>query len=281
MLMVQRNLFMEDGETMNARRLTVLFTLCVAACCSLACHQTIPHIPFEGRPHDLYPGAPINEEARFYRIGVGDLITVLILRHPEFSGEAKVDPYGTIMLPLTFDRVQVAGLTLDQASEEISKVVSPYVMLPPKTVVRLRESNSRFFYVMGAVGMPGKYPLGDERLYVREALVRAAWPLREASLHRAKLVSSGPEHNVIREINLKELLYRGDLRQNYEMKPGDIVWVPRSWAREISYWARVWLEPFALLLSYDQMATELYTMPTWQEKKDLYDGRYGPWSYNR
>ncbi|HUT25403.1 MAG TPA: polysaccharide biosynthesis/export family protein [Sumerlaeia bacterium] len=225
------------------------------------CSRGLPHVPFEGRRHDLYPGAPQTGEDR-YRVGVGDMLRLMVWRHAEFCGEVTVDATGAIALPLTYERMSVAGLTLIEVEGKLAEAIKPYVLQPPQVSVELADSESRFFYVLGDVNEPGKYPMGDERVYVREAVVRANWPKRTAALARARLVSSNPDKSDARKINLKRILLDGDLTENYELKPGDIVVVPRSFASAFVWHASQWLQPFAVLLGYDSMVTEFYDLPT-------------------
>jgi polysaccharide export outer membrane protein len=225
------------------------------------CSQNLPLVPFEGRPHDLYPGTPQKGEEP-YRVGVGDTLRVMVWRHVEFGGEVTVDTTGAIVLPLTYERIGVAGLTLTEVEERLAEAIKPYVLRSPQVRVELADSGSRFFYVLGDVNEPGKYPMGDERIYVREAVVRASWPKRTAALGRARLVSSTPDRHDARKVDLKRILLDGDLTENYELRPGDIVVVPRSFASAFVWHASQWLQPFAVLLGYDSMVTEFYDLPS-------------------
>ncbi|MBN1867114.1 polysaccharide export protein [Candidatus Sumerlaeota bacterium] len=218
--------------------------------------------PFEAREHGDYPGLVLEGEEAEYRIGVGDMIGLRVQRHPEFEGEVKVGPSGKVTLPLSLDRVDVAGLTVGEAEARVAEAIRPYVRLAPKVRLEIARPDSRFVYVLGAVARPGKLSVRDEQVFVREAVVRAGLPLRTAALRRTKLVSSTPDYHASRKIDLNAILYGGDLRENYELKPGDIVWVPRSFVSEIVWHAKQVLEPFAVLIGMDSTATRLSKVPT-------------------
>ena len=233
-----------------------------------ACQSAMPHIPFEARNHDEFPGSPSPGEQE-YRIGVGDQIKLSIRRYEEFSGVLVVDKMGRIRLPLVLDMVELRGKTIPQAEVEIGRVLQPYITGEPLIRIDLTKPNSRFVYVLGAVEKPGKYPLQDERLYVREAVVRAGWPLRDvAALNRAKLVSSSPDYNATRPIRLEKILYQGDLTENYEIKEGDIVWVPYTYMAEFNTQARLFLQPIAALIGIDTAVNQLGYAPRLLREKD-------------
>lgn len=218
------------------------------------------YVPFEGRPNGLYPGSPL-ADAQGYVVGPRDELAFEVFRHPEFSSKYKVDMRGNIRLPLTLDYVKAQGLTLNQLEVAIAQKVRPYLRDEPKVRVQLLKPESKFVYVMGAVERPGRYPMADERIYVREAVARAGWPLDVAALERTKLVSSTPKKNVIRDIDLKDIIYRGNLTENYEMSPGDVVWVPYTRLSRFTVMARRILEPVATLVGIDTNLGQLGKAP--------------------
>jgi len=242
------------GTTLAIRGLVVVIVAGLMASCS----RNEPKVlgPFENRSHGLYPGQGETTPPP-YRIGAGDVLDIAVHRHREFDGTVEVSALGEVTLPLSLDRLKLQGLTLAEAEEAVAGSVRRFIVDEPRAHVRLRDTNSRFVYVLGAVRAPGKYPMSDERLFVREAVVRAGLHQRTAALKRTLLVSSGPDHSRTRQINLKEILYRGDLGENYEMKAGDIVWVPHSWVSEFVWHANQLLQPLAVLLGFDSAVTEL------------------------
>jgi polysaccharide export outer membrane protein len=227
--------------------------------CSFGKPPVLP--PFEAREHGDFPGLVLEGEEAEYRIGVGDMLVLHVQRHEEFEGEVKVGPSGKITLPLSLDRVDVAGLSVGEAEARIGESIKPYVRQEPKIWVEIQRPDSRFVYVLGAVSRPGKLPVRDEQVFVREAVARAGWPLREAALKRTKLISSTPDNYASRKINLKAIIYSGDLTENYELKPGDIVWVPRTYIAEFVWHAKKILEPFAVLVGMGTAAERLSDVP--------------------
>lgn len=246
----------------------LLFGLAIAAsACSSSRTHMLTQPPFEGRSYGLYPG-PGAQESQRYRIGVGDVLKLRVRNHPEFEGEVKVDSTGHVVLPLSLDEVHVAGLTRREAGEIVEEKLRKYVLAEPRVNVVLERARSRFVYVLGAVGRPGKYAMEDERLYVREAIERAGWPLKVAALNRARLVSSEPERAAERQIRLSDVMYHGDLTQNYELQPGDIIYVPYSYVSQFVWHATEVLRPFGVLLNYDATAAGLVAPRTSEASDD-------------
>ena len=116
----------------------------------------------------------------------------------------------------------------------------------------------------------------DERLDVREAVVRAGWPLRGvAALNRAKLVSSEPDRNAARNLHLQDILYKGDLTENYQLKEGDVIWIPYTYTANFVFHAKLMLEPLAVLLGFDVTANRLSYAPRPLRDQDNRNWEYG------
>ena len=255
---------------MKARVLVFLGVIAVAALlggCSRSRVSMLTAPPFEGRSYGRYPGTAVSTENR-YRIGIGDQVAVHVRNHPEFEGDLKVDSTGVVTLPLVLEEVPLVGLTRGEAAQAVGDALRKYVQKEPRVWVELEDPNSRFVYVLGAVRAPGKYAMRAERLYVREAVERAGWPLREAAINRSRLVSSKPERAAERCIRLGDIIYHGDLSSNYELEPGDIVYVPYSYVSAFVYHASQILRPFSTLINYDETAYDLSLMPRASNRGD-------------
>jgi protein involved in polysaccharide export with SLBB domain len=87
--------------------------------------------------------------------------------------------------------------------------------------------NSKIVYVIGEVGNPGKIFMRGDTITVREALVQAALPLLTAKPAKSYLITPSVDGRPDRKrVNIHKLLYKGDLRENLVMKPGDVLYVP-------------------------------------------------------
>ena len=166
-----------------------------------------------------------------YTLGTNDVLTVTVMRHPEVSGKYIINTEGKIQFEFVGD-IPLTGLTKEQAKVEISKRLEKYIMHPDVTVV-ITEYNSKVVYVVGEVGAPGKIFMRGDTITVRDALLAANLPQLTASTDHATLFTPADDGKVVlKKVNVYALLYKGDLRQNYVMKPGDTLYLPATlWAK--------------------------------------------------
>ncbi len=166
-----------------------------------------------------------------YTLGTDDVLTITVQRHPEISGKYSINKEGKIQFEFVGD-ILLSGMTKDQAKVVIAKRLEKYIINPDVTVV-IAEYNSKLVYVVGEVGAPGKIFMRGDTITVRDALLAANLPQLTASTDSATLFT--PSDNgkvVIKKVNVYALLYKGDLRQNYVMKPGDTLYLPATlWAK--------------------------------------------------
>ncbi len=128
--------------------------------------------------------------------------------------------------------IYIAGLTLAQAEQKIAEhlqgiAAQKKIQEPIEVSVRLvNGSQSKFFYVMGAVTTQGRFPIiGNET--VLDAILAAG--LRTNSQpQKAYLVRAHPpnSHDQILRVDWEGIRDRGDTMTNYQIFPGDRLIVP-------------------------------------------------------
>lgn len=174
------------------------------------------------------------EEYGEYTLGKDDVIDINIRRHPEFSGRFPIGPNGKIQYPFVGD-LELACLTKTEAKEFITDVLSQYIE-SPEVDITIVEYNSKVVYVFGQVARPGKYSMQAEFMPLREAVLAAGLPRENiASLRRAVIIrplESGK--TVVKKVNLLSLFYNGNLKLNYDLKSGDIVYLPSTVLYKVS-----------------------------------------------
>jgi len=167
-------------------------------------------------------------EAMKYTLGPDDVIEIDVRRHPEFSGQYPVNAEGKIEYKFVGD-VLVAGLTKVELQERLAKILSEYIV-EPDVNVRIVAYLSKVFYVVGEVNTPGKFYMRGNTILAREALVAAGLPaVGSSAMRKCRLVTPDAKgRNNYKYIDAYALLFGGDLRQNVEMKPGDVLYVPST-----------------------------------------------------
>ena len=162
-----------------------------------------------------------------YTVGPSDVIAIEVLRHPEFSGSYLVNQEGKIQYKSLGD-IEVKGLTKAQVADKLKVALAQYVV-SPEINISIVEYGSKVFYVMGEVGLPGQFIMRAETISLRDAIHMAGLPTLNAAMRHCQLVSPTQDGDYkVRSVDLYTLLYRGDLRKNVMIRPGDILYVPST-----------------------------------------------------
>ena len=162
-----------------------------------------------------------------YTLGPSDVLDILVSRHPEVSGNYLVNAEGAIQYEFVGDIV-VKGLNKADIKELLVHKLSEYLISPDVTV-KISGYNSKVVFIIGEVGSPGKLIMKGDTITVHEALVQAGLLLSSAKATKATIVTPSENGKIVRRpVNLAKLLYKGDMRQNLIMHPGDTLYVPAT-----------------------------------------------------
>lgn len=173
------------------------------------------------------PTAHATGDSVTYTLGPNDVIAISVRRHPEFSGEYKINSEGMIEYKFVGD-VSIEGLTKLELKEKLSKILSDFIV-EPDIDIAIVAYLSKVFYIVGEVGNPGKFYMRGNTVSVREALFQAGLPTHAAAMRRCRLITpdnKGKENYI--DVNVYRLLYEGDLKCNLEMRPGDVLYIPAT-----------------------------------------------------
>jgi polysaccharide export outer membrane protein len=165
-------------------------------------------------------------EGERYTLGPEDVVQIMVRNQPDFSGYFVVGPEGHIQYNWCGD-IKAEGLTKEELKALLTEKLAEYVRYPEVSVA-IVEYNSKAVYIVGSVNNPGKYPMKGDHIELRDALVLAGLPTDTSALSRAKIVRETEDGPVDIQVNLKDLLYKGQMDKNFELLPGDIVYVPMS-----------------------------------------------------
>ncbi len=156
-----------------------------------------------------------------YKVGIGDVLTISVLRPEEITTIVNVAPDGTISFPY-IGQIKVKGLTLSQIESLIQEKLSEGYMKYPVVSVSLRESRSRKFFVYGEIVKPGAYFL-DENTTVLKAISMAGGFTKFGS-SKVKILrekKDGKGYKIIK-VNIKAIM-DGKSEEDILLQPGDIV----------------------------------------------------------
>jgi polysaccharide biosynthesis/export protein len=170
---------------------------------------------------------PIKPPANDYIIGPGDSLQIFVWRNPELSVTVPVRPDGKISTPLVENMVAV-GKSPSILARDIEAVLAEFVRTPQvNVIVGTAISTFSQVKVVGQVRQPQGLPF-REGLRVLDIVLASGGLTDFAAPNRARIVSLVNGKTVETRVKLGDLLNKGDLRQNRELKPGDVLIVPQS-----------------------------------------------------
>lgn len=164
-----------------------------------------------------------------YLIGPGDMLQIFVWREPELSTGVPVRPDGKISTPLVEDLVAV-GKTPSQLAREVEARLREYIRSPQVNII-VTNAQSAFskITVIGKVAKPGAVPYRDG-MTVLEVVSAAGGLAPFAAGNRSKLVRKDDKGNTKEtRVKLDDLVNKGSLKENMEVKPGDVLIVPESY----------------------------------------------------
>jgi polysaccharide export outer membrane protein len=179
---------------------------------------------------NTHPPAPRSAETldHRYKIGPLDTLNVVVWRNPELSSTVVVRPDGRISTPLVED-VLAAGKNPADLSREIETLLARVIRDPVVTVVvgTFQGVFNDQIRIVGEAAKPQSVAF-RQNMTMLDVMIQAGGLTDFADGNGAVLVR-GAEAGKQYSVRLKDLLKRGDISANVDVKPGDIIIVPQSW----------------------------------------------------
>lgn len=162
-----------------------------------------------------------------YKIAPDDMLDIRVFRQPDFNTTARVGYDGSIMVPLV-GRIQVAGLSVDQAARLIQSKLAAGFLPDPQVSVNVTEFNHRRFTVLGQVTRSGTYDFPDERpLDLLQAIGLAGGYTNIANPASVTIKRNIGGKISVFKVNAKKLA-EGKAGYDVQVQPGDIITVGES-----------------------------------------------------
>lgn len=210
---------MEALRTTWLRRAALALICFVTSGCSL--------FPSNGATSQaVATGRPSSE----YVVGPGDRLSVFVYQSPQLSIQSlPVRPDGRISLPLVPDLV-ATGKTPTQIGREIAARLNTYVIDPNVTVMvqDFFGPLDQQIRVIGEAAEPQAIAFRD-RMTLLDVMIQTKGLTRFAAGNRAVIVRrvDGRTENI--RVHLADLIKDGDVSQNVDMAPGDVLIVPQTY----------------------------------------------------
>lgn len=163
-----------------------------------------------------------------YIVGPGDNLNISVWRNPELSMSVPVRPDGKIATPLVDDLV-AQGKTSTEIARDIEKVLSKLVRDPVVTVIvtGFVGPYSEQIRVVGEAAKPQALPY-KQKMTLLDVMIAVGGLTDFADGNGASIVRAS-EGGAQYSVRIKDLVKRGDIAANVEMKPGDILIIPQGW----------------------------------------------------
>jgi polysaccharide biosynthesis/export protein len=192
----------------------------VAACSAMllaACASSFPPAPSAAAAPDYN-----------YKIGPGDNLSIVVWRNPELSMMVPVRPDGKISAPL-IDDLDAMDKNPTTLARDIEKELGKFIRDPVVTVIvtGFVGPYSEQIRVVGEAARPQTLPY-KQKMTALDVMIAVGGMTEFADGNRATILRTS-ENNAQYSIRLRDLIKRGDVSANVDMKPGDILIIPQSW----------------------------------------------------
>jgi polysaccharide export outer membrane protein len=207
--------FSADSCLSIARRALAAAAAGVLAACTTAPLETLPAAGSETTDYS-------------YVIGAGDNVNIIVWRNPELSMSVPVRPDGKVSAPLV-EELMAQGKTPPQLARDVEKKLATYVRDPIVTVIvtGFVGPYSEQIRVVGEAARPQFLPY-KQKMSLLDVMIAVGGLTDFADGNRATILR-GSEGNKQYTVRLKDLIRRGDVSANVDMRPGDILIIPQSY----------------------------------------------------
>jgi polysaccharide export outer membrane protein len=189
----------------------------VAIALLAACGASRPPAPAQA------PGFEYN-----YLIGPLDTLNITVWRNPDLSVTVPVRPDGKVSVPLVED-LPALGKNPTQLARDIEKAMARFIRDPVVTVLvtQFNGPYSEQIRVVGEAARPQTLPY-RQRMTLLDVMIAVGGLTDFADGNNASVLRTA-EGNQQYRVRLRDLVRRGDVSANIEMRPGDVLIIPQSW----------------------------------------------------
>ena len=177
-----------------------------------------------------YPPAPVAASAFDYNyiVGPGDSLNIIVWRNPELSMSVPVRPDGKVTTPLV-DELVAQGKTSTQIARDVEQALGKFVRYPIVTIIvtGFVGPYSEQIRVVGEATKPQFLPY-KQKMTLLDVMIAVGGLTDFADGNSASILRAS-EPGKQYAVRIKDLIKRGDISANVEMKPGDILIIPQGW----------------------------------------------------
>ncbi|EKO3823493.1 SLBB domain-containing protein [Vibrio harveyi] len=173
---------------------------------------------FAGSPTTFAPISDVPVPAD-YTVGAGDEIVIQLFGKENTTHRLRVNRAGIINFP-SLGPVQVAGMTFSDVRDSLNQRVKEQ-MIGVRSDISLGEMRTMQVFVMGDAYKPGAYTV-SALTTISQAIYYSGGFSESGALRNVQLKRNG---QVIRKLDMYDLLLKGDARNDVRLLPGDVVFI--------------------------------------------------------
>ncbi|WP_285334547.1 SLBB domain-containing protein [Vibrio parahaemolyticus] len=173
---------------------------------------------FAGSPTTFAPISDVPVPAD-YTVGAGDEIVIQLFGKENTTHRLRVNRAGVINFP-SIGPVQVAGMTFSDVRDSLNQRVKEQ-MIGVRSDISLGEMRTMQVFVMGDAYKPGAYTV-SALTTISQAIYYSGGFSESGALRNVQLKRNG---QVIRKLDMYDLLLKGDARNDIRLLPGDVVFI--------------------------------------------------------
>ena len=161
-----------------------------------------------------------------YELCKGDTFDLTFSFTPEFNQTVTIQPDGYITLASVGD-LYVAGKTIPELRELL---LTAYAGILHDAVINvvLKDFEKPYFVAAGEVGHPGKYDLRGDTTVVQAVAIAGGFTDRAKHSQVLLFRRTSNDWVEVKKVNVKQLLHAQNLQEDLHLRPGDMLFVPKS-----------------------------------------------------
>jgi polysaccharide export outer membrane protein len=183
------------------------------------------------------PQAQLVTRDQPYRLQPSDVLELEYEYTPEYNQTVTVGPDGTVTLRLV-GTVKVGGLSLDEATSAI-KAKASVPLNHPELSLTLKEFVKPHFTIYGEVQKPGVYDMHGGVTVLQAIAISGGQKETSKQTQVVLLRKVSGDMAEVKVINTKTMSTADGVREDFALKPDDMIIVPKNKLGKVEPYVRV------------------------------------------
>jgi polysaccharide export outer membrane protein len=183
------------------------------------------------------PQAQLVTRDQPYRLQPSDVLELEYEYTPEYNQTVTVGPDGTVTLRLV-GTVKVGGLSLDEATSAI-KAKASVPLNNPELSLTLKEFVKPHFTIYGEVQKPGVYDMHGGVTVLQAIAISGGQKETSKQTQVVLLRKVSGDMAEVKVINTKTMSTADGVREDFALKPDDMIIVPKNKLGKVEPYVRV------------------------------------------